>query len=487
MNRFYNTRPRELFNKITIFVIGSTIITVGIILRLFQLQVLSYDYYQNLATQEQYGLMELPAQRGNIIIKDYHSGEEFAIATNTTLNLLFVDPAIVKDAAYVTNQIAPLIFDIELERATDNERIEKLAKNLPPDITEEEKGKILKPLSDPELEAQFRQNLLAKVSEKQRTDIILGMDLTDKTLTEIKNLNLAGIEIINKTVHAHPSQISSRASVAEALSPILEIPAKKLETILKGENRYVILRRKLDPQISDKIKGLRNKDKNGLLSGLAMKEEYFRFYPEGSLAANIIGYVNNEGTGQYGIESSFNTELQGVRGKLQTKKASVGRQITVGESTLQAAVDGDDISLTIDRSIQLEVEKILEKDTKAFQADSGQVLIMNPKTGAIIAMANSPSFDPNNYGEVFKKVEVKFTPEEIKKLYPTNDKDIYYFYVNDITLDRYVVFEQKDENGNSQYYRYENLRGPEVYHNKIISWPYEPGSVFKPIVMSSAM
>lgn len=461
--------------------------TIGIILRLFQLQVLSYDYYQNLATQEQYGFTELPAQRGNIIIKDYHSGEEFAIATNTTLNLLFVDPAIVKDPAYIVNQIAPLIFDIETERATDNERIEKLAKNLPKDIMEEEKGNLLKPLSDAELEAQFRQNLSTKISEKQRSDIILGMDLAEETLAKIKNLNLAGIEVINKTVHAYPVQISSRAAVAEALAPILEIPTKKFETILKGENRYVVLRRKLDSQISDKIEELLDKDKDGLLSGLAMKEEYFRFYPEGSLAANVIGYVNNEGTGQYGIESSFNTELQGVRGKLQTKKDSVGRQITVGESTLQAAVDGDDISLTIDRSIQLEVEKILEKDTKAFQADSGQALIMNPKTGAIIAMAHYPSFNPNNYGEVFKKVEVKFTPEEIKKLYPTNDKDIYYFYVNDITLDRYMVFEQKDENGNSKYYRYENLRGPEVYHNKIVSWPYEPGSVFKPVIMASAI
>lgn len=487
MRTLRGIRPKEVFNKMTIFVIGSLTVTIIIIIRLFQLQVLSNDYYQNLATQEQYGFVELPAQRGDIIIKDFHSEEEFAIATNTTLNLLFADPALIKDPAHIANKLGPLIFNIEEERASDNERIEKLARNLPADTTPEEKEKLLKPLSDPELENQFKQNLLTKISSRQRQNILLGANLEDKTLNTIKNLNLPGLEIIGKDVHAYPSQINSRTTAAETMAPILMIPTKKLETILKGENRYVVLRRKLDPKISDKIKELLNNDKDKLFLGVGMKEEYFRFYPESSLAANIIGYVNNENIGQYGIESSFDTQLQGITGKLQTKKDSIGRQITVGESTLQAAVDGDDVVLTIDRSVQLELEKILAADNKTFEADGGQAIIMNPKTGAIIAMAHSPSFNPNRYGDVFKKVEVKFTPEEIKKLYPTKDKDIYYFYVNNITLDRYQVFEEKDENGNSQYFRYENLRGPEVYHNKIISWAYEPGSVFKAVAMSAAI
>lgn len=480
-------RPKEVFNKMTIFVIGSTVVTLIIIIRLFQLQVLSHDYYQNLATREQYGFTELPAQRGNIIIKDFHSDEEFAIATNTTLNLLYVDPTLIKDPTYIANKVGPLIFNIEQERATDNERIEKLARNLPAETTQEEKEKILKPLTDPELETEFNKTLLAKISTRQRQDIILGTNLEDETINTIKSLRLPGVEIVGKDVHAYPPQINSRATTAETLAPIILIPTKKLETILKGENRYVVLRRKLDPKVSDKIKELITNDKDKLFTGVGMKEEYFRFYPENSLAANVIGYVNNENIGQYGIESSFNTQLQGVTGKLQTKKDSVGRQITVGESTLQTAVDGDDVVLTIDRSIQLELEKILAADNKTFEADSGQAIIMNPKTGAIIAMAHAPSFDPNRYGDAFKKVEVKFTNEEIKKLFPTSDKDVYYFYVNDITLDRYLVFEEKDENGNSQYFRYENLRGPEVYHNKIVSWPYEPGSVFKAVTMASAI
>ena len=124
----YSSRPREVFNKINIFIIGSALITFIIIARLFQLQVLAHDHYQEIATREQYGMMELPAQRGDIIIKDYHSNEEFPIATNTTLNLLYADPAMIKDPIFVADNIAPLIFDIEDARAADNERIEEMAK-----------------------------------------------------------------------------------------------------------------------------------------------------------------------------------------------------------------------------------------------------------------------------------------------------------------------------------------------------------------------
>lgn len=487
MRSLRSFKPKEVFNKMNIFIVGSTLIGTIIIIRLFQLQVLSHDYYQNLAMQEQSGLVELPAQRGNIIIKDYHSNEEFGIATNTTMNLIYADPTLIKDPNYVAEKIEPLLFNLADERAADQNRIDKIARDLPPNLTEDDKKKLLTPLTDAELETQFKQKFLATISEKRRKDITLASTLDDTTLSQIKALNLSGIEIIGKSVHAHPDQISSGATVASALTQLLEIPSKKLETILKGENRYVILKRKLDPAVSDKITALfKAEAKSKALNGVAMKEEYFRYYPEGQLAASVIGYVDNTNMGQYGIESSFNNQLQGTSGKLQTKKDSVGRQITVGESTLEAAVDGDNVVLTIDRSVQLEVEKILAKDTKLFDADSGQVLIMNPKTGAVIAMANYPSFDPNHYGDVFKKIEIKLSPDDIKKLSPTKDKGVYNFYVDDQTLDYYPVFETQDEKNNTHYFRYENFRGPEVYHNKVVSWPYEPGSVFKPLIMSSA-
>lgn len=472
-------------NKITLFIVGSGFVTALIISRLFQLQVLAHDYYQEIANISQHGYTEIPAQRGEILMKDYHSGEEFPIATNTTLNLLYTDPTLIKDPEYAANAISPIIFDIEDERAKDEERRQELAKNLAAELSEEEVDKLLKPLSDDELENNFKQGLLETIAARQRPKVLLGTAYEAKIIAAVKQLNLPGIEADEGAVYAYPPQISQISSTAEKLAPLVQIPTKKLETVLKGENRYSIIKRKLDPDIASELKTMLKEDE--LLHGLAMREEYFRYYPEGTVAANIVGYVNHANIGQYGIESTFNTQLQGKIGKLQTKKDSIGRQITVGESQLEQAEDGDDILLTIDRSIQLETEKILESAVKEYRADSGQIVIMNPQTGAIIAMAHYPSFDPNHYGDVFEKEEIYLKTEEIANLVPTKDEGIYYFYKNLITLDRYLIFEEKDKNNIIHYYRYKNIYGPEVYHNKIVSWPYEPGSVFKSVAMAAAI
>lgn len=479
-------RPKISVNKITILIIGSVFMTLVLIARLFQLQIIQHDYYEAVATKEQYGYVELPAQRGEIIIKDLHSDEEFLLATNITLNLLYADPTLIKDSEYITGKLIPLIFSLEEERAADEERIAKIAKTLPPDITEEEKEKLLKPLTDDELKAQFGKNLATKISQKQRQEILLGYGFSLDQISKINQANVQGIKIMDTGVYAYPPEITNFSNSAKTLAPLVNIPSAKLEKILKGENRYVPIKARLSPEVSDQIAKMISKEKSKW-AGIGMQEQYFRYYPEKKLASSVVGYVNRENIGQYGIESSFNTQLQGIAGKFQTKKDSVGRQITVGDSILQPAIDGDDIVLTIDRSIQLKVEEILASAIKEYNADGGQIVILNPKTGAVTAMANYPTFDPNNYGDVFKKIETSFTEEELKNLYPAKEEGVYYYYTNPLTLSRYPVFEKKDKDGKSHYSRYENFVGPEVYHNKVVAWPYEPGSCFKTIAMSAAI
>jgi cell division protein FtsI/penicillin-binding protein 2 len=481
-----SSRPKISVNKITVLIIGSIVMTAILIIRLFQLQVIQHEYYETVATKAQLGLTALPAKRGEIIIQDLHSNEEFLLATNITLDLLFADPTLIKDPEYLATQLTPLIFNLEEERASDNERIEKQAKTIPADITEEDKDKLLKPLTDQELTDKFKKDFITKISQKTRPEILLAEKLPPDKLTQIGSLNLSGFKIVDTNVYAYPAEIIDLGSAAEKLAPIFDVAASKLQTILKGLNRYVVLKTKLSPDTSDKISAMMTKEKLKF-SGIGMTEQSFRYYPEGPLAASVLGYVNNANLGQYGLESFFNTQLQGIAGKFQTKKDSVGRQITVGDSILEPAVDGDNIVLTIDRSVQLKLEEILAKATQEFRADNGQAMVMNPKTGEIIAMATYPSFNPNTYGEVFKKVETSFTPEEEKNLYPTKDPAMFYYYTNPLTLSRYPIFLQLDEQKKLHYYRYENFIGPEVYHNKIVSWPYEPGSVFKAIAMASAI
>ncbi len=476
-------RPKELKNKSTILTIASAFIALMLVLKLFQLQVLAHDYYQDIASREQYGIIELPAQRGEIFITDYHSGEEFLIATNTTLNMLYADPFLVDDPVDVGEKLAPLLFDLETEREKDNERIKQQEKELPPDLTEEEIEKLLAPKSDEELESLHKQNLIDTLSAKQRSEILLVNEIDKNRGKAIQALGLPGVKVVNNQVYAYPPEITNPGAIANQLADYIDIPASRLQTILLGNNRYSIIAKKLDPQVSDEISKFKTKEAEEF-RGIGLNPEYFRFYPEGTLASNILGFTNKDNDGQYGIEKSFNVDLKGQPGKFQTKKDSVGRQITVGESIIEPAVNGDDIILTIDRSVQLTVEQILADAVTRYWADSGQIIVMDPKTGAIIALANYPTFDPNNFGDVFELEEFNIVPEDMPNLKPATNPGEYNFMVNERTGEQFKVFERKQEDGSIKFFRYKNYVGPEVYHNKAVSFPYEPGSVFKSVAMA---
>lgn len=484
----YSFRPKDPINRIALLVIGAGLFAAVLIIRLFYLQVIMGDYFRTVAAKEHYGYTELPARRGEIIIKDYHSNEEFLIATNITLETLYADPTIIEHPQNIVDTLTPLVFDLKKARAEDDFRIAEAMKRLPPDIKPEDKEKLLKPKTDDELLMDFKQNFLQRISEKKRPEIVLTSSLTQNKINEINSFKLTGVEVKGDTLYAYPPLITSPAGAASYLAPILETPTAKLEQVLTGKNRYVVIAEKLNPDISEKIQKIFDKDKrDGIFYGMGLKEEYLRYYPENTLAANIIGFVDKEGMGQYGIEGSFNTELQGKKGVFQTQKDSVGRQVIVGDSVIEPAEDGDNIILTIDRSIQQQLERIMALDTQEYRADSGQAIVMNPKTGYVLAMVNYPTFNPNSYADIYKRVYINFKPEEILKLVPTKNEGVYIFYINRDTYDFYYVFEEKNPQGQTEYYRYENFVGPEAYQNKIVSLPYEPGSAFKPIVMSMAI
>jgi cell division protein FtsI/penicillin-binding protein 2 len=466
--------------------------TIIIIIRLFYLQILKHDFYQQAAAREHQGYTELPAKRGEILVKDYTNGETYTVASNTTLDLIYVDPKLITNKTLVASTLADTLFDLEKEREKDNERIIKEKREFKRTGNMDAYERV-KPLSDEELKDAFYHEILEKVSRNIREEILLSADLPQDILDEINKKNLAGIEISGSKLYAYPQKIYDKRHTALALTDYLQIPAPRLEQILIGENRYEVIARKVDPEKSRKLREIIQKDaeehpgeENYL--GIGFKEEYYRFYPEKTFAANILGYVDKEGKGQYGIEETFDKQLRGKKGIFKAQRDSIGRQITVGESVIQPAVNGEDIVLTIDRTIQLEVERILKKGVENYKAESGQVIILDPKTSKVIAMAHYPTFDPNNYSDAFKKVDIDLTDEEIESLVSIKDSDTHFiFYRNFDTDDKYEVFKDVEEGKAPVYQRYANWFGAEVFQNKIVSSIYEPGSVFKPIAMSAAI
>lgn len=472
-----------------LFILKGVVTAVGaiIIFRLFYLQVVRHDYYQQVAAKEHYGETELPARRGEIFVKDYSSSEPVRVATNVTLDTLFVDPTIITNPKLVADRLAPIIYDVDEARAEDQQRVETEHKRAK---TEEDVKKI-KSLTDEELYKKFSEDLFNDISQKVRSTIILSNDASPDVMEKIKNLNLAGVEVTDKDILAYPDKLTNnKGYVAAQLATYLEMSPSRLEQILEGKNRYVVLKKKIKPEISAQIQKLIDEDKKDKnFFGIGLKEEYYRYYPEGSLAANVLGFVTPDGVGNYGIESKYNSQLQGKKGIFQGEKDGLyGRQITVGDSVIKPAVDGDNIVLTIDRSMQMVIEKKLAKAVEDYRADSGQVIVMDPNTGNVLAMAHYPSFDPNNFGAVADTEEINFTADEIKNLVPIDGEDgNYWFYRNVPAHDRYKVLSEILENGQKIYMRYKNWIGLEAYQNKIVAAPYEPGSVFKAITMASAI
>ncbi|MEU7110329.1 penicillin-binding protein 2 [Streptomyces sp. NPDC046182] len=194
---------------------------------------------------------------------------------------------------------------------------------------------------------------------------------------------------------------------AALLAPLLgKEPADLAKKLRTPKSRYTLLARKQTPQVWNQIKDLKKvyaeKSKpseggNGvnLLGGILSEPSTKRVYPNGELAAGILGYVNAEGRGAGGLESMLDKELAGQEGKIRFAESG-GRQVPTAGSRGTPAVPGSDIELTIDRDIQWAAQQAITEQVKKSKADRGYVIVQNTRTGEVLAMANAPGFDPND-------------------------------------------------------------------------------------------
>ncbi|MFH9721639.1 peptidoglycan D,D-transpeptidase FtsI family protein [Streptomyces sp. NPDC017254] len=194
---------------------------------------------------------------------------------------------------------------------------------------------------------------------------------------------------------------------AALLAPLLgKEPAELAKKLRTPKSRYTLLARKQTPQVWNQIKDLRRvygqkaqrtAGGNGinLLGGILSEPSTKRVYPNGELAAGILGYVNAEGKGAGGVESMLDPALAGQDGKIRFTQSG-GRQVPTAGSQGTPAVPGSDIELTIDRDIQWAAQQAITEQVRKSKADRGYVVVQNTRTGEVLAMANAPGFDPND-------------------------------------------------------------------------------------------
>jgi len=200
-------------------------------------------------------------------------------------------------------------------------------------------------------------------------------------------------------IYADPLFVKDASKMALSVAQITGGKANDIASTLKDGmatkgKRYVVLAKKVTEAQRDKIVALK-------MPGLGAVAQEYRTYPQGSTAAQLLGFVNDDSVGTYGIEQALNTELKGTAGELKaiTDVHGVPLAASTG-NTSKPAVPGKDVELTIDVSMQKNMESILAAGVKKVNADSGSAVIMDPRTGAIKAMANYPSYDPAKYYDV---------------------------------------------------------------------------------------
>lgn len=203
-------------------------------------------------------------------------------------------------------------------------------------------------------------------------------------------------------VYAEPRNIANIPAFASRVSPLIGRDAQEIASWLSAANRaWVPLAHKVESARVEQLKELQ-------LKGLGFEREPKRMYPESSMAAHLVGFVgsdeNGKDQGYFGLEGYYGRELAGKDGMLQLEKDVRGSPILVGESRRIESQDGRSLVLWLDRTVQRIVEGKLTDGMRRYGAKEGSVIVMDPKTGGILAMASVPSYDPGNFGDFAKEI-----------------------------------------------------------------------------------
>jgi len=237
---------------------------------------------------------------------------------------------------------------------------------------------------------QLAQDAAAQYREVMELPAIRGA-IFDRHLTQL---------VVNTTVYSafvSPDQVpkSQRQTVAAALSSVLGVDQSAVMETLKSNRKFAYIQRRFTKEKADHLRTLK-------LAGVGLEEEQQRSYLPGisagsSLASNLLGFVTYDGQGQYGLEAYYQNKLAGTPGYISSYRDLANREIVLGSHTHKDPVPGADLVLSLDANIQYAAEQALANGVKKARAESGSVLIMDPKTGGIIAWADYPTYNANNF------------------------------------------------------------------------------------------
>lgn len=215
------------------------------------------------------------------------------------------------------------------------------------------------------------------------------------SITDRNGVPLA-MSVDARLVYADPRLVTDPVEEARLLSPYLHRPPPSLVPLLQGAGkrpgtRYVVLARGLTPAYARTISDLG-------LPGIEVVPESRRVYPAGSLAASVVGFTDHQGKGAGGLELSLDRLLAGRNGRLTAELGRDGRAIPAGRHVELDPVPGTGVTLTLDADLQWKAQQEITAQVRATGAEDGTIVVLDPRTGEVLAMASAPTFDPNAAG-----------------------------------------------------------------------------------------
>jgi cell division protein FtsI/penicillin-binding protein 2 len=231
-----------------------------------------------------------------------------------------------------------------------------------------------------------------KDAERAQSSEVLELDSGRGNIISADNFPLATNKV-TYLLYANPKVVKDRSDYAEKLSPIIEVDESTISAKLKQNLFWVNLKNSIEEKQKEQIEKLQ-------LPGVGFQKQDNRYYPESSMSAHLIGFVGKDDKGlphgYFGLEGYYNKQLDGRPGRRYIVKDALGHPILT-DIREEETIPGRDLILGVDRTIQFYAEKRLKNGVEKYNADGGTIIVMESKTGKILAMASYPQFDPQTY------------------------------------------------------------------------------------------
>lgn len=285
-----------------------------------------------------------------------------------------------------------------------------------------------------------------------------------------RNMNVLAVSYDVENVCIDPNELSLSGqdldAIAENLSQLLTVSKEKILSLMENTAyRYQIVKRKVE---LDEATAVRSYISENGVTGVYLEPATRRYYPQGILAAQVLGFVGSDNTGLDGIEAACDSLLTGETGSITTAKGNYGAQMSYHYESYQDPESGNDVVLTIDETVQQMLEKHMQEAIVQYDVQNGAFgVVMNVNTGEILAMATLGSYDPNQYAEIYDEDTLEALESQYREAMDAEGTQ------QEELLDAYNTA----------------VAGARLkqWRNRVIADGYEPGSTFKSITLAAAL